>query len=210
VLPAGALPQDLLASGISDRALQGPNTILIRFRPGVDHAAAIRRLERTGGDRLSRIRSVEGIQALPVQRPAEIVNYRTMGTAPLVLAGMLAAGAVVALALTLAASVRRRSRDLALLKTLGFVRRQVVAVVIWQASVPVAIGTVVGVPLGIATGRFLWARFASELYVVPQPAISIVTVIVVAISALALAILTAIVPGWRAARTSVATVLRAE
>jgi hypothetical protein len=210
VLPAGALPQDLLASGISDRALQGPNTILIRFRPGVDHAAAIRRLERTGGDRLSRIRSVEGIQALPVQRPAEIVNYRTMGTAPLVLAGMLAAGAVVALALTLAASVRRRSRDLALLKTLGFVRRQVVAVVIWQASVPVAIGTVVGVPLGIAAGRFLWVRFASELYVVPQPAISIVTVIVVAISALALAILAAIVPGWRAARTSVAAVLRAE
>jgi ABC-type lipoprotein release transport system permease subunit len=37
-----------------------------------------------------------------------------------------------------------------------------------------------------------------------------VTVAVVAISALALAILTAIVPGWRAARTSVATVLRAE
>jgi hypothetical protein len=209
VLLASVLPQDLLASGIGNRALQGPNTILVRFRPGVDHAAAIRRLERIGG-RLSRIRSVEGIQVLPVQRPAEIVNYRTMGTAPLVLAGMLAAGAVVALALTLAASVRRRSRDLALLKTLGFVRRQVVALVIWQASVPVAIGTVVGVPLGIATGRFLWARFASELYVVPQPAISMVTVAVVAISALALAVLTAIVPGWRAARTSVATVLRAE
>ncbi|MDX6390843.1 MAG: putative transport system permease protein, partial [Streptosporangiaceae bacterium] len=165
VLPASVLPQELLASGIGDRALQGPNTILVRFRPGVDHAAAIRRLERIGGP-LSRIRSVEGIEALPVQRPAEIVNYRTMGTTPLALAGMLAAGAVVALALTLAASARRRSRDLALLKTLGFVRRQVVAVVIWQASVPVAIGTVVGVPLGIATGRFLWARFASELYVV--------------------------------------------
>ena len=209
VLAASALPQNLLASGIGNRALQGPNTILIRFRPGVDHAGAIRRLERTGG-RLSRIRSVEGIQVLPVQRPAEIVNYRTMGTAPLVLAGMLAAGAVVALALTLAASVRRRSRDLALLKTLGFVRRQVVAVVIWQASVSVAIGTVIGIPLGIATGRFLWARFASELYVVPQPAISMVIVAVVAISALVLAILTAIVPGWRAARASAAAGLRAE
>jgi hypothetical protein len=211
VLPAGVLPEDVLASGIGDRALRGPNTILVRFRPGVDHAAALRRLERIGG-RLSRIRSgsVEGIQVLPVQRPAEIVNYRTMGTAPLVLAGMLSAGAVVALALTHAASARRRSRDLALLKTLGFVRRQVVAVVIWQALAPVAIGTVIGVPLGIATGRFLWTRFASELYVVPQPAISMVTVAVVAFSALALAILTAIVPGWRAARTSAATVLRAE
>jgi hypothetical protein len=209
VLPASALPQDLLARGISNRALQGPNTILVRFRPGVDHAAAIRRLERIGVQ-LSGIRSVEGIQVLPVQRPAEIVNYRTMGTAPLVLAGMLAAGAAAALALTLTASVRRRSRDLALLKTLGLIRKQVVSVVIWQAAVPAAIGIVAGVPLGIATGRFLWARFASELYVVPQPAISTITVAVVAISALALAILTAIVPGWRAARTPITTMLRAE
>lgn len=133
-----------------------------------------------------------------------------MGAAPLVLAGTLAAGAVVALALTLAVSVRRRSRDLALLKTLGLVRRQVVAVVIWQASIPVAIGTLAGVPIGIAAGRFLWARFASELYVVPQPAISMVAVAIVATSTLALAIMTAIVPGWRAAHTSVASALRAE
>jgi ABC-type lipoprotein release transport system permease subunit len=133
-----------------------------------------------------------------------------MGAAPLVLAGMLAAGAVVALALTLTVSVRRQRRDLALLKTLGLVRRQVVAVVIWQALIPVAIGTLAGVPLGIAAGRFLWARFASELYVVPQPAIPMVTVAAVALSTLALAILTAVVPGWRAARTSVASALRAE
>jgi putative ABC transport system permease protein len=209
VLPASALPQDALAAGVSDRALQGPNTILVRFRTEVDHAAATRRLERIGGQ-LSGIRTVEGIQVLPVQRPAEIVNYRTMGAAPLALAGMLAAGAVVALALTLAASVRRRIRDLAVLKTLGLVRRQVIAVVIWQSSIPVAIGTLAGVPLGIASGRFLWARFSTELYVVPQPAISVATVAIVAASTLALAILTALVPGWRAARTPVASVLRAE
>ncbi len=204
VLPASALTA----------ALQGPNTILVRFRPGVNHAAALRRLERIGG-RLSAIRSVLSAQVLPVQRPAEIVNYKAMGAAPLVLAGMLTAGAVVALALALAAAVRRRSRDFALLKTLGLVRGQLIAVVIWQASAPVAIGTVAGIPLGIAAGRYLWTRFATDLYVtdlyvVPQPAVSMVTVAVIAISTLALAILTAIVPGWRAARTSIATVLRAE
>ena len=36
------------------------------------------------------------------------------------------------------------------------------------------------------------------------------TVAVVAAAALALAVLTALVPGWRAARTSIATVLRDE
>ena len=150
------------------------------------------------------------IQVVPVQRPAEIVNYRTMGAAPLILAGMLAAAAVVALAVTLGTAARRRSRDFALLKTLGFVRRQIVAVVIWQAAVCVALGAAIGIPLGIAVGRFLWDRFATELYVVPEPSISMVTIAVVAISALTLAILTAIVPGWLAARTRVASALRAE
>ena len=64
--------------------------------------------------------------------PAEIVNYRSMGTTPAFLGGGLAAGAVVALGLTLIASVRRRRRDLALLKTLGFTRRQLAAAVAWQ------------------------------------------------------------------------------
>ena len=59
-----------------------------------------------------------------VLRPAEIVNYRSMGTTPAVLGGTLAVGAVSALGLTLVASVRRRRRDLALMKTFGFTRRQ--------------------------------------------------------------------------------------
>ena len=152
VLSASVLPVEQLNNGVS-RSLQGPNTILVRFRPGVNQASALRRLERISG-RLSGIRSTLSVEVLPVQRPAEIVNYRSMGTAPLVLAGTLAAGAVLALALTLTASVRRRSRDLALLKTLGLVRAQVVGVVIWQASVTVALGTLIGIPLGIVAGRW--------------------------------------------------------
>jgi hypothetical protein len=206
VLPAGALPPSLLDR---NTGRPGPNTILVRFRPGTDHAAAVRRIEQIG-HRLDHLPASEGVQVLPVQHPAEIVNYRTMGTAPLVLAGTLAGGAVVALALSLAASTRRRSRELALLKTLGFVRGQVVAAVIWQSAVTVVIGSVIGIPLGIVAGRLLWIRFARQLYVVPQPTISLVTVVVVALGALALAGLTAIAPGWRAARMHVATVLRGE
>lgn len=210
VLPATALPAALETRNTpSSPALQGPNTILVRFRPGVDRSAAAQRLTRIAG-RLSAIRSTDGVQVLPVQHPAEIVNYRTMGTAPLVLAGLLTAGAVVALVLSLAASVRRRSRELALLKALGFVRGQLIAAVLWQALVTVAIGTAVGIPLGVAAGRFLWTRFAGELYVVPQPVISPATVLAVTVVALAVATLTAVVPGWRAARTPVSTVLRAE
>ncbi len=52
--------------------------------------------------------AVNGGQVIPVQRPAEIVNYRSMGDTPAYLGAALAAGAVVALGLTLMTSVRRR------------------------------------------------------------------------------------------------------
>ena len=47
---------------------------------------------------------------LPVQRPAEILNYGSLGGTPALLGAALAAGAVVALGITLVTSVRRRRR----------------------------------------------------------------------------------------------------
>ncbi len=209
LLPAGVLSPAMLTGGISDPGLRGPNTILVRLRPGSDPATATRQLDQIAA-RLSAIRSTLDVQVTAVQRPAEIVNNRTMGAAPLYLAAVLAAGAVLALALTLVASVRRRSRELAVLKTLGLVRRQLVAIVIWQATLPVAIGALVGIPLGVTAGRFLWTLFAGELFVVPEPAVPLLAIAGAAAGALALGALVAIVPGWRAARTPTATVLRAE
>ena len=107
------------------------------------------------------------VVVVAVQRPAEIVNYRSIGVTPLLLVSGLALGAVAALALTLAASVRRRRRDLALLKTLGFTKRQLAAAISWQASVAALVGILIGVPLGIVLGRWLWILFAHLIYAVP-------------------------------------------
>ena len=106
----------------------------MRLRTNVEPAAALLTLKRDAAD-MSTDPNDGPVSVLGVQRPAEIVNYRTMGTTPALLGIGLAAGAASALGLTLIASVRRRRRDLALLKTLGFTRRQLAAVVIWQASV---------------------------------------------------------------------------
>ena len=106
--------------------------------------------------------------------------------------------------------MRRRRRDFALLKTLGFTRRQLSAAIAWQSTVVIAIGLVIGVPLGIAAGRWLWLAFASELAAVPDPVIPAVSITLAAVAALILANLVAAVPGLRAARTPAATVLRAE
>jgi predicted lysophospholipase L1 biosynthesis ABC-type transport system permease subunit len=145
-----------------------------------------------------------------VQRPAEIVNYRMMGLTPTLLVSGLALGAVVALALTPIASVRQRRRDLALLKTIGFVRGQLAAAVAWQASVVALIGIVIGIPLGIVAGRWLWNLFARQIYAVPYPTVSLASMALVAAGTIVLANVVAAVPARAAARTPTIVMLRAE
>ena len=180
-----------------------PNEILVTLRPGANAVAAKKTLQKL-------VPAPEGGVVIPVQRPAEIVNYRSMGTTPTLLAVALAIGAVSSLGLTLLTSVRRRRKDLALLKTLGFTRRQLAATVAWQSTTAVAVGTVIGVPLGIALGRFLWDLFAGQISVVPEPTVPALTVIVICAAGLVIANLVAAVPGRVAGRTPAAALLRAE
>ena len=188
--------------------LPGPQSALVRLRPGVDRAAAYRSLatiaqETTNPDNF-------GVAVIGVQRPAEILNYRSLGDTPAFLGAGLATGAIAALALTLVASVRRRRRDLAVLKTLGFTERQLAATVAWHSSTAVAIGVVAGVPLGIALGRTLWDLFAHDINAVPAPSVPVGEVVLIAVGALVLANVIAAVPGRLAARTPTALVLRSE
>jgi len=188
--------------------IPGPNAVLIRLRPGVNPNAARRSLQRINTTLQHSADGAGGVS--PVLRPAEIVNYRSQQNIPVYLGAGLAAGAVLALALTLVASVRRRRRDLALLKTLGFTRRQLAGVVAWQSTVAVGIGTLVGVPAGIVVGRSLWDLFAHAINAVPQASVPAVTVALIAVGALVLANLVAAIPARQAARTHTAVLLRAE
>jgi hypothetical protein len=180
-----------------------PNTILVTLRPGADLAAQQKVLQTI-------VPANVGGVVLPVQRPAEIADYQSMGTAPVILAGALALGALSSLLLTLMSSVRRRRRDLALLKTLGFTRRQLSATVAWQSTAAITVGAIVGVPLGIALGRALWDLFAGQISVVPQPTVPALTVVLIVAGALVTANLVALLPGWVAGRTPAAALLRAE
>ena len=198
----------------------GPNAVLVRFRRGIDDGAGRRSLQQIADSMIDTFRSppvVEQIglagygiseDVLGVQRPAEIVNYRSMGRAPALLAVAVAVGAVGALALSLVASVRRRRHEMAMLKALGFTRRQLVAAVACQSTVVVALGVVIGLPLGVAFGRWLWVLFAHTLSAVPKATIPVGSIALVVLAALVLANLVAAVPGYQAARTPTATLLR--
>lgn len=202
-------------NGVSP-ALEGPNMALVRLKPDAPPQAAMASLQRIvhvsneafadapGGSAGNEI-VVQG-----VQRPAEIVNYRTIGVTPTLLVSGLALGAVAALALTLLASVRQRRRDLALLKTIGFIRRQLAATVAWQATVAAVVGIVVGMPLGVVVGRWLWNLFAEQIYAVPYPTVPTLSLVVVCGGTLVLANVVAVAPALTAARTPTAFLLRSE
>jgi hypothetical protein len=208
----GALVSELLIPAVIRRPTTGPvgpNAIFVRLRAGLNPSKALLSLHRVESA-LDSDPNAAPVSLLSAQRPADIVNYRSMGRTPALLGGALAAGAVVALGLTLIASVRRRRRDLALLKTLGFTGRQLAAVVAWQSSIAVFIGTVVGIPAGIAIGRVLWDTFAHEIDAVPAPASPGISIVLIGIGALLLANVVAAVPGRIASRTPTALVLRTE
>ena len=145
------------------------------------------------------------------QRPGDITDYAGIRDTPLILAVVLALLAVGTLTHVLLTGVRRRRRDLAVLKALGFTRSQLRAVIAWQATALAAGALVIGVPAGIIAGRLTWAVFANAAGVAPQSTISL-PVVLVAVPAvtLLLANLIAAFPARAAARLRPATVLRTE
>ena len=196
-------------------ALDGYTADLVRLKNGAPPALALASLRKIAryGEKLVQATPNGGGSSDYVQSvlyPAEIENYRTIGVIPDLLALALAVSAVVALGLTLVASVHRRRRDLALLRTIGFTGRQLLSAVAWQASVAGAIGAIIGIPLGIVLGRWLWTLFANNIYAVPHPTEPVLALVIVALSSLVLANLVAALPGRSAAQTSSAQVLRGE
>ena len=209
LVPYTLIPPKL--RNLQGNPIPGPQAILLRYRPDVSLAA-----ERADINRLGKILdTVKGDRGayggtVALLRPAEIVNYRSSTSIPTALAALTTAGALSALGLTLASSVRRRRRDLAILRVVGFTRSQLVATVAAQATTVALIGIVVGMPIGALAGRALWGLFAGQVHVVDSPALPFATLAYVALAALALANAAALLPARAAARVPAALALRSE
>ncbi len=175
----------------------GPFVLQARIAPGADRARTLAKLQRL-------------LVAPAPGLPAPVADFGGVSELPAVISALLVAVAVAALAQTLVFAVRRRRRDLAILKTLGFDRRQVRATVAWQATTYAAVGLIVGLPLGDVLGRWAWNLFAEQLGVVPEAVTPVPLLLLIVPGAIVLANLIAIVPGRIAARTRPALVLRAE
>jgi len=171
----------------------------VRYAPGVSHTAAFASLQRTFGRTVLR------------QLPSEdVLNLQSVDRLPTLLAGLVALLGVATVGNTLVASVRQRRRDLAILKTIGFVRRQVAAVVAWQATSVSVVALLVGLPLGVAVGRWAWNVVTPGIGSVSPALVSTVAIAAVVPAALLVANAVAAWPGWVAARVTPALVMRSE
>ena len=175
------------------------NIFAVRYAPGVSKAAAFASLQRVFG------RTV--LDQLPAE---DVVNLQSVDGLPLVLAGLIVLLGVMTLGNTLVTSVTRRRRDLAILKTIGFVRQQVAAVVAWQATSFALLALLVGLPVGIAGGRWAWSAVASGIGSSSPAVIPVLAVALIVPGTLVAAIAISAWPAWRAARIHPASVIRNE
>jgi hypothetical protein len=182
-----------------------PSTVVIDVSSAADASRLAARIIKAEPDG-----TPGGMYELPPQQGAQIINFQQMGALPLALALGVAAAAIVALALTVMASVRQRRRELALLKSLGMQRGQLRAIVTSQAVTIMAVATLVGVPLGVAGGRWTWTTFANSIGVVPAPVVPVTTLALGIAGLIAAGALLALWPAAIAARTVPAVLLRAE
>jgi hypothetical protein len=143
-------------------------------------------------------------------KPTVLVNFGESVNFPLLFGVALSLfGAATMLHLLLVSVARRRS-ETGLLKSLGFVRRQVAAAVCWQATTVALVGIAVGAPVGIAAGKALWRVFATNFGVVPVPVVQPLLLAALAAGALAAANVLAAAPALLAARSHPGQLLRGE
>jgi ABC-type antimicrobial peptide transport system permease subunit len=179
--------------------------LAVRFRPGADRAAALARLDA--------LDARSDPSAEPPERPsppAEVEKLRQVESLPKVLAAFLALLGVVALGHALVVGARRRARDFAVLRSLGFRRRNVRAAVSWEAGALAFAGAAIGIPLGIVVARLAWARTARSIGVLVVHRTPFAVVLVIVPIAVLLAIAIALLPARRAARMQPAEILRSE
>lgn len=188
----------LTPTGLRESAEAAPFTgVATSTRPGTDP------------DELAGVLS-ESLEASRPVVPTEVGNLSELGRLPHLVAGLVGLVALISLVHALVLLVRRRAADLAILRTIGFTRRQAAGSVLVMSTAIAAIGIVVGVPVGLAVGSSLWELTAAGAFVSEDALVRWSILAAVAALAAAVAMVAGVLPGRRAGRTSPARLLRAE
>jgi putative ABC transport system permease protein len=193
----------LTQTGLDEiRRSDGSRSLLLSYPAGADTGALEDDLTQDYG-------LVFSAYARP-NLPGDVSNLDGIRTLTIALGAFFAVLAVVGLAHALAVSTRRRRVDFAVLRTLGFRRREVRQSIEVQAVLLVLAGLVIGIPIGLVVGRVSWRLMVESIGVIDDPAQPWGVLIVSLPAAVVAAVAVALVPAWRAARLRPAQVLRSE
>ena len=174
-------------------------TYAVYIDPGADRDAT-----------LDALRSAFPTTFLAESTPTQVSNLGLVSGQPAWLALIIGLLAGAALIHALVTSVRSNRRQIGVLKSIGFTRRQVMSTVAWHASLLTGGALLVGIPLGVVAGRLVWSAIVDNLGVVSAPVMPFAGIVGVGALVLIAANLAALGPGWAAARTRPATALRTE
>ena len=144
--------------------------------------------------------SAEPSEVTQAARAVDVLTYLVV---------ILLIGVMATVAHNLLGFVRERSDDFAVLRAVGFTRRQVRSTVLWQSGVVVVLAVVVALPVGVALGRGLYQSFAGGIGVIVQPVVPVAALALVVVGAVVLVQAVALLPARRARRTVATTSLAA-
>lgn len=142
--------------------------------------------------------------------PGEVERLTAVQHLPWFLAGLLGLLAAVAVTYSAALAVRRRRRDLAVLRVIGMSAAQLRGVVAVQVLVLAVAGGVLGSLLGVLAGRQVWRWVASSLGMPFSPAVPLAASLLVPCAAVLITQLAATFSRRAAGRTQPALALRTE
>lgn len=193
-------------------SVEGFEAVAARTHDGADEAVVI--VLRSGVPVEATVEELAGrlggVEVERVSLPQDVAFLENVRGLPKSLAVFLLLLGVAALAHVLATAVRRRRHDLAVLRAVGFRPLQAASCVAWQSLTVAVVALVVGIPLGIAFGRWSWRWVAEATPLLYLPPLAVDVILVTVPAALVAATLLAAPPARRAARVHPAEVLRAE
>jgi ABC-type antimicrobial peptide transport system permease subunit len=208
-LGTGAQVYDSPRGFLNPGAPPAANFVLVKVANGNDHAAAVARVVHDL-ERPNVCSAQNQCSVTTASRPVDISNYSLVRATPLVLAVVLGVLGMVVFAYLLITSLQRRQHEFAILKTLGFTRKQIWAAVISQATTTAGLALAVGVPAGLVAGKLAWDAFATNIGITTETVLPGFLVALIIVAALVLANILAAVPAFLAGRSLPARDLRAQ
>lgn len=150
------------------------------------------------------------LEVRPIPAPSSIDNLDEIGSLPAFVASFLAVLSVVAGVSAMVLTIRRRRREIAVLRSLGFVRRQVIGAIGAQSATLTLLALVAGLPLGIVAGRTVYGLLGANVGFLVQTTVPPVGLAAVVAGALLAAVLATLAVAPSAVRPSPAATLRTE